>query len=79
MGAGKFADEVEIVAQLTRPIAVLHGEGDQLVSLHYLRGLTMPMLWRGEVRILPGVGHAPHVEAPQDFAETVAGFITDLG
>ena len=79
MGAGKFADEVEIVAQLTRPIAMLHGERDQLVRLDYLRGLTMPTLWRGEVQVFPGVGHAPHVEAPQDFAETVAAFVTDLG
>ena len=34
-------------------------------------------LWRGEVQILPGVGHAPHVEASQDFAKTVAAFITE--
>jgi len=29
---------------------VLHGEGDQLVSLDYLRGLTMPTLWRWRLR-----------------------------
>lgn len=78
IGEGRFADEVAVIAQLTRPIAVLHGEHDQLVSLDYLRGLTIPTLWRGAVQIMPGVGHAPHVEAPQQFADVTTRFITDL-
>ncbi|GHF65527.1 pimeloyl-ACP methyl ester carboxylesterase [Amycolatopsis bartoniae] len=76
--AGRFADEVDIVANLTRPLAVLHGEGEQLVSLEYLRGLTIPTLWRGEVQLVPG-GHAPHEEAPDQFAATLAAFVADLG
>jgi pimeloyl-ACP methyl ester carboxylesterase len=79
MQAGRFADEVDIVARLTRPIAVLHGEGEQLVDLGYLRGLTMPTLWRGAVQVLPGVGHAPHAEAPEEFAGILTRFIADLG
>jgi pimeloyl-ACP methyl ester carboxylesterase len=31
------------------------------------------------VQILPGVGHAPHLEAPEVFAELLTRFITDLG
>lgn len=79
IGAGRFADEVGIVARLTRPIAVLHGAGEQLVSLDYLRGLTMPTLWRDAVQVLPGAGHAPHVETPQEFAGILTEFLTDLG
>jgi pimeloyl-ACP methyl ester carboxylesterase len=78
IGAGRFADEVAVIARLTQPIAVLHGEHDQLVSLDYLRGLAIPTLWRGAVQLLPGVGHAPHVEAPQQFADITTRFITDL-
>ncbi|MEU4094806.1 alpha/beta hydrolase [Streptomyces sp. NPDC026673] len=76
--SGAFTDEVAVVADLTRPLAVLQGEGEQLVSLDYLRGLAMPTLWRGAVQILPGVGHAPHVEAPLDFADVLTRFIDDL-
>lgn len=54
--AGTFADEIRVVAELTRPVAVLHGEGEQLISLDYVEGLTMPTLWRGAVQILPGWG-----------------------
>lgn len=79
IGAGRFADEVAILAELTRPIAVLHGEGEQLVSLDYLRGLTMPTAWRGGVQVLPGVGHTPQVEAPEQFGTVLAEFINELG
>jgi pimeloyl-ACP methyl ester carboxylesterase len=78
IGAGRFVDEVAIVAGLSKPLAVLHGEGEQLVSLDYLRTLAMPTLWRGEVRLLPGVGHAPHEEAPEEFAAVLAEFVAEL-
>ncbi|WP_327111369.1 alpha/beta hydrolase [Streptomyces sp. NBC_01341] len=77
--AGAFADERAVVEHLTQPLAVLHGEGEQLVSSEYLNGISMPTLWRGAVQILPGVGHAPHLEAPEDFAHILTRFITDLG
>jgi len=69
---------VKIVAELSQPLAVLHGEGEQLVSLDYLRGLTMPTLWRGDVQVLLGAGHAPHEETPQEFAAVLTQFITEL-
>ncbi|WP_208298069.1 alpha/beta fold hydrolase [Actinophytocola oryzae] len=78
LGAGRFADEVAIVAALTRPLAVLQGEGEQLVSLDYLRGVPMPTLWRGEVQVLPGAGHAPQEETPDAFAEVLTQFLADL-
>jgi pimeloyl-ACP methyl ester carboxylesterase len=76
--AGRFADEVGIVARLTQPIAVLHGQQEQLVNLDYLRGLTMPTLWRQAVQVLPGAGHAPQTETPREFAELLTEFLTDL-
>ncbi|MBP2327183.1 pimeloyl-ACP methyl ester carboxylesterase [Kibdelosporangium banguiense] len=78
IGAGRFTDEVQIAAELSQPLAVLHGEGEQLVSLDYLRKLTMPTMWRGGVRILPGAGHAPQEEAPEKFAAVLTEFVTEL-
>lgn len=75
IGEGRFADEVAVAAGLRQPLAILHGAGEQLVSLDYLRGLTIPALWRGEVQLIPGVGHAPHQEAPQRFAALLEEFI----
>ena len=76
--AGRLADEVALLAQLERPLAVLHGEKDRFINVDYLRKLTMPTLWRGAVQVVPGVGHAPHVEAPEVFARLLTEFIDDL-
>jgi len=78
-GAGQFADEIAIVSALRQPFAILHGEADQLINLDYLRKLTFPALWRGEVQVLAGAGHAPHREAPRQFEALLSEFMTDLG
>jgi len=77
ISAGRFADEVAIVSALTVPLAVLHGAEEQLVSLEYLRGLTIPTLWRGEVQLIEGAGHAPHLERTDAFAALLDAFIED--
>jgi pimeloyl-ACP methyl ester carboxylesterase len=79
IGEGRFTDEVAITAGLSQPLAILHGAGEQLVSLDYLRGLTIPALWRGEVQLIPGAGHAPHQEVPQRFGALLTEFSADLG
>jgi pimeloyl-ACP methyl ester carboxylesterase len=79
VGAARFADEIAIVADLRRPLAIVHGVDEQLISLGYLRKLNIPSLWRGEVQVIPDVGHAPHQEAPQQFAALLAEFVGDLG
>lgn len=78
VGAARFADEIAIVAELRRPLAIVQGGDEQLVNLDYLRKLNAPSLWRGEVQVIPGAGHAPHQEAPQQFAALLAEFIGDL-
>jgi pimeloyl-ACP methyl ester carboxylesterase len=70
-----YQDEVQIVAHLTRPLAVLHGEGEQLVNAAYIRGLFMPTLWRKKIQIIPGAGHAPHWEQPDKFDALLNEFI----
>jgi pimeloyl-ACP methyl ester carboxylesterase len=79
IGAGRFADEIAIVSSLRQPLAIMHGEAEQLVSLDYLRQLTVPGLWRGEVQLITGAGHAPHRETPEQFASLLEQFISDLG
>jgi pimeloyl-ACP methyl ester carboxylesterase len=77
-GEGRFADEIAIVMGLHQPLAILQGADEQFVSLDYLRKLSIPALWRGEVQVIPGAGHALHQEAPQQFAALLTEFIEDL-
>ncbi|WNV83258.1 alpha/beta hydrolase [Umezawaea sp. Da 62-37] len=78
IGSGSIADEAAIVAGLEKPLAVLHGRGEQLVSLDYLRGLDIPTLWRGEVQLIDNVGHAPQEENPEALATLLTQFLDDL-
>jgi pimeloyl-ACP methyl ester carboxylesterase len=71
-------DGVETVANMTVPLAVIHGAEDQLVNVDYIRNLEMPTLWRGEVQIIEGAGHAPHWEQPQRFNRFLADFVADV-
>jgi len=75
---GRFADQVAVAESLGQPLAILQGEGEQLVSLDYLQKLTIPPLWRGTVQVIPNAGHALHQEAPEAFAALLADFIADL-
>ncbi|WP_052396168.1 alpha/beta fold hydrolase [Kutzneria sp. 744] len=66
---GRVVDELAAVANLGRPLLVLHGSEDQLVSLDYLRteGLA--------VEVLDGVGHAVPVEAPERLGQRLTEFV----
>lgn len=76
--SGEFVDEVELVARMHRPLAILHGAEEQLVGLDYIRSLSMPTLWRGEIQVIAGAGHSPHVETPDVFNALVADFCGEL-
>ncbi len=78
IGAGRFADEIAIVTTLRQPLAILHGAGEQLVSLAYLQQLAIPTLWRGAVQLIPDAGHAPQEETPAAFAALLDAFLADL-
>ncbi|TQF06094.1 alpha/beta hydrolase [Kitasatospora acidiphila] len=74
LAAGAFTDEVAIAAGLDRPLAVLHGRDEQLVSLAYLESLHLPPLWRGAVQVIEGSGHSPQLEAPEALAKLLTEF-----
>lgn len=73
-----YTDEVQIVANLRTPLAIVHGAEEQLVNLNYLIGLTIPSLWRGAVQIIAEAGHAPQWEQPERFNTLLADFVADV-
>lgn len=78
IGPGGYADEVQIVAGLATPLAILHGAEEQLASLAYLSGLSAPTLWNGEIQVIGQAGHAVQVERPGHFNGLLAGFASDV-
>ncbi|UGA43811.1 alpha/beta hydrolase [Bradyrhizobium quebecense] len=76
--AGRFADEVEIVRGLGIPLAIVHGSEEQMVDLGYLQRLPAPTLWRGQVQVIDGAGHATQWERAEAFDRLVDAFASSL-
>jgi pimeloyl-ACP methyl ester carboxylesterase len=74
---GKYRDQVNVVAYLRKPLAIVHGEEDQIVNAAYISKLAIPTLWRGELQIIKGAGHAPNWEQPEQFNAVLEEFIED--
>jgi pimeloyl-ACP methyl ester carboxylesterase len=72
-----YTDEVQIVAQMKQPLAILHGEYEQLVNLAYFKTLKMPTLWHGDVQVIAGAGHSPHWEQPEKFNALLEAFLSE--
>lgn len=64
-----------VAAGLDRPLAVLHGRDEQLVSPAYLESLHLPPLRRGAVQVIEDSGHSPQPEAPAKLLTEFAGFV----
>jgi pimeloyl-ACP methyl ester carboxylesterase len=75
---GRFADEVEIVRHLNIPLAIVHGKVEQIVDLPYLQRLEAPTLWRKEVQVIAGAGHAPQWEKAEEFDRILDAFAASL-
>lgn len=73
----KFNDEINIVANLKIPLAIIHGTHDKIISLEYIKNLHMPTLWRKTVQIIENAGHSPQWETPDDFNIILKDFLEE--
>lgn len=71
-------DEVDIVRHMKQPLAILHGQEDQLVNREYIVALHIPTLWRGAVQVIPGAGHTPQQEQPLAFNTLLEAFVAEV-
>jgi pimeloyl-ACP methyl ester carboxylesterase len=76
--AGRFDDEVEIVRHLKIPLAIVQGGEEQIVDLGYLQRLPAPTLWRGQVQVIEGAGHATQWEKAEAFDRIVDEFASSF-
>ncbi len=72
-----YRDEVEVVASLRQPLAVLHGAQEQLINAGYIATLAMPTLWRGAIQFINDAGHMPQWEQPAAFDALLGAFVAD--
>lgn len=76
--SGKYLNEVDIVSKLEIPVAILHGDRDEVVQRGYIDDLDVPTLWRGSVQDITGGGHMPQLDNPELFNKLVDEFISHI-
>lgn len=74
---GRYTDELKVVANLKKPLAMVHGPNDPLINLSYLKGIHLPTLWRDEIQIILEAGHTPQWEQPEQFNRLLMEFVED--
>ena len=71
-------DSAALLAAVELPALVIHGEQDGVVSLDEARAVAAA-LPRGELAVLPGLGHLTNLEDPPAFTAALRGFLERIG
>jgi pimeloyl-ACP methyl ester carboxylesterase len=77
-GVTTFPDEADIIRNMKRPLAVFHGEGDQMIRGTYFDELAIPTLWRNKLQMIKNSGHCPQTENPEEFNHLPGEFLRDI-
>lgn len=67
-----------VVAEWAHPIAVIQGESEPFVNKDWMKGVTWSNLWRGKYHIVKGAGHAPFLEASEDYNKLLEHYLKEL-
>lgn len=60
------------------PLAVINGGADKIINRDYFDKIPYANLWEGYCYRIPGCGHAPFWEAPNDFNPYLKRFLRDV-
>ena len=74
--AGQFEDELPLWRQRSCPVVFVHGGNDRFISAAYYERLISQGPPPSTVRVLQGIGHCPHLEAPELVADLLLDYAT---
>ncbi|MBU2960749.1 alpha/beta hydrolase [Citreicella sp. C3M06] len=72
------ADQQATAIHSTRPLAIVNGEDDVFIDNDFIAALPYETLWEDTVHRLPGIGHAPFWEVPDQFDPYLQRFLASL-
>lgn len=78
MLAGLGEDPTPLFEDARRPIAVVVGGQDESMSATFMQSVRGPALWGGDVKVIPGAGHAAFLDQPALFNSLLLQFQRDL-
>ncbi len=67
-----------VVKDLKIPIAVVHGLGERLIDLEYLKKIEAPTLWQGKIIEIANAGHSIQIEKPAEFNKVLFDFAESI-
>lgn len=73
--AGRGVDQLEAVASVRKPIAVVQGRADPFLRLEHFDRISFANLWRGRPHLVEA-GHAAHWTAAKAFNAAMMEFLT---
>jgi pimeloyl-ACP methyl ester carboxylesterase len=71
-------DIAESLAYIRVPVQIVHGEADQYGTLRQIEIAKEECYCPVDVTVLPGIGHAPHREAPNRTLIAVSDFVNRI-
>jgi len=74
---GHWLDEVRVIRELHKPLAIVLGMHDAIVNRSYFDALQPPTLWRHRIEEVPHCGHAVQWEAADAFNRLLEEFTID--
>lgn len=74
VGALNYKDEVEVVKNLTVPVAIILGKNEKMVNNEYYKGLNIPMLWQNKIQYIEESAHCPQWENADTFNALLLDF-----
>jgi pimeloyl-ACP methyl ester carboxylesterase len=76
--AGQGGDQAEILANTNVPTAVINGADEPFINNDFIVAAAYGNLWRGQVQLLDGLGHAPFWQAPVAYNGLLQSFVDDM-
>lgn len=64
-----------VLAKITAPTLVIHGELDRVIDVTTARAIAARVP-NATLMVLPGIGHVPQLEAPDRVARAIAAFVS---
>ncbi len=78
MLSGLGEDPTPLFENAQRPIAVIMGGQDESMSTAFMQSVRGPALWGGDVKVIPGAGHAAFLDQPALFNALLLQFLRDM-
>jgi len=72
---GEYQDQIEIIKNIQLPVAVYHGEYDQMIDFDFLKNIDIPDMWRDIIQVIRDSGQLFFYECPADFNVSFETFL----